>query len=106
MTNRAMNNELIAETSDCSVGSHREMAFVYFLLLITSFIAVIVPEANWSAFLELESMQCLSIILASFKIFLIAEYFMELRHAPAWLRGLMITWVGMVMFALIGVLAV
>lgn len=40
-----------------------------------------------------DSVECMILAISAVKILMITEYFMELRDAPRWLRGAILTWV-------------
>lgn len=106
MEQKVITTGLLAGDPEAGSASLREMLFVFCLLVIVTGIAVVVAEASWFVDnFHSRAVQCLSLILASFKIFLIAEHFMELKHAPIWLRGLMSAWIGLVMLMLIAIMS-
>lgn len=53
----------------------------------------LIAEADWfAAVVPSVSIETLVIMMAGAKMLLIAESFMELHHAPRWLRGMMAGW--------------
>ena len=74
------------------------------LVCMTLSAAFLTELASVTALTKPVVIESFLILIAGFKIVLVTEYFMELHYAPKWLRGLMATWVTIVVVLLIGLI--
>lgn len=78
---------------------------VYVLLLILTILSVTMTDSQFFTTLSSRELtESILIVLAGLKIALIAEYFIELHKAPGWLRGMMLSWIALLVIMLNGVL--
>ncbi len=62
------------------------------LIVITCISAVLGEMTGLSLNYSIANTDFLIIALTAVKVFLVAEYFMELHCAPLWLKSIMMTW--------------
>jgi len=82
----------------------QRLLFVFGALVLITFGAASLTETTLiPMFAKYGILESILITIAAVKIVMIAEYFMELRDAPRWLRGTMLTWVTTTTVVLVGI---
>ena len=82
-----------------------ELLLVFLTLLAITITTAMFADSRLFVALGLtDQLQYGFIVLATVKIYLITEYFMELRYAPTWLRALMNFWIVSLMMILLSIM--
>ncbi len=70
------------------------LGIAFAVLVGITLVSSLVAESSWVAVRAPGTVtEVLVIVLAGVKMHIVAEHFMELKSAPAWLRGLMTGWI-------------
>ena len=63
------------------------------LVLLTVCSLLLADSGSFAASISRHMNEIFVLVIAGVKIFLVSNYFMELRFSPKWLRGLMAGWI-------------